>query len=141
MKDGERPSRPTDREETLEEIFVGDGEMARLMRAKDWSKTPLGAPQTWPNALKVALRLLLTSRFEMWLGWGPEIAFFYNDAYRPTLADKHPASLGMPAQELWAEIWPDVGPLMRKVYDNGEATWNPRRSSTGAAICTAWRRC
>jgi len=124
MKDGERPSRPTDREETLEEIFVGDGEMARLMRAKDWSKTPLGAPQTWPNALKVALRLLLTSRFEMWLGWGPEIAFFYNDAYRPTLADKHPASLGMPAQELWAEIWPDVGPLMRKVYDNGEATWN-----------------
>jgi len=124
MRDGETSAKPSASADRLGDIFVGDGEMARLMRAKDWSATPLGPPPAWPNALKVALRLLLTSRFEMWLGWGPDIAFFYNDAYRPTLGDKHPASLGMPAQELWAEIWPDVGPLMREVYDNAEATWN-----------------
>ena len=124
MRDGETSARPSASADRLGDIFVGDGEMARLMRAKDWSATPLGPPEAWPNALKVALRLLLTSRFEMWLGWGPDIAFFYNDAYRPTLGDKHPASLGTPAQELWAEIWADVGPLMRGVYDDGEATWN-----------------
>ncbi|WP_224372384.1 hypothetical protein [Hyalangium versicolor] len=67
-------------QEPSADIFVGDGEMARLMRAHDWASTSLGRPETWPNALKVALRLLLTSRFEMWLGWGPDIHFFYNDA-------------------------------------------------------------
>src|SRR4051812_31165843 len=85
------------------DVFVGDGEMARLMRAHDWSATALGSPEHWPNALKVAVRLLLTSRFEMWLGWGPEINFLYNDAYRPTLGEKHPKSLAMPTKVLWAE--------------------------------------
>ncbi|RYD76569.1 MAG: hypothetical protein EOP84_16695, partial [Verrucomicrobiaceae bacterium] len=66
------------------DVFVGDGEMAQLMRAHNWENTSLGAPQNWPSSLKTALRLLLTSRFEMWLGWGPDINFFYNDAYRPT---------------------------------------------------------
>lgn len=95
-----------------------------MMRAQDWAATPLGPPENWPNGLKVALRLMLTSRFEMWLGWGNDLAFFYNDAYRPTLSDKHPKSLGAPAAELWSEIWDDVGPLMMRVLEKGESTWN-----------------
>jgi signal transduction histidine kinase len=106
------------------DIFVGDGEMARLMRAHDWSATSLGTPETWPNALKVALRLLLTSRFEMWLGWGPDINFFYNDAYQPTLGIKHPKSLATPTQILWAEIWDDIKDRLATVYEKGEATWD-----------------
>lgn len=106
------------------DIFVGDGEMARLMRSHDWAATPLGTPDTWPNTLKVAIRLLLTSRFEMWMGWGPDIAFFYNDAYRPTLGAKHPRSLAMPTRELWQEIWTDVQPRLQAVYERGEATWD-----------------
>jgi PAS domain S-box-containing protein len=98
--------------------------MAALMRAKDWTQTSLGPPEQWPQALKVATRILLTSRFEMWLGWGPEIAFLYNDAYRPTLGIKHPDGLAKPTRELWAEIWPDVGPRLRKVYEQGEATFD-----------------
>lgn len=106
------------------EIFIGDGEMANLMRAKDWTQTSLGPPEQWPEALKVAVRILLTSRFEMWLGWGPEIAFLYNDAYRPTLGLKHPDSLAKPTRELWAEIWDDVAPRIRSVYERGEATYD-----------------
>ncbi|MCC2980834.1 PAS domain-containing protein [Sphingomonas sp. IC4-52] len=98
--------------------------MARLMRAHDWSATSLGTPESWPNALKVALRLLLTSRFEMWLGWGPDINFFYNDAYRPTLGIKHPRSLGVPTQVLWAEIWDDIKDRLATVYQTGESTWD-----------------
>ncbi|MEF7613172.1 ATP-binding protein [Aquincola sp. MAHUQ-54] len=105
-------------------IFIGEGEMAQLMKAHDWAATPLGPPAQWPQALKVAIRLLLTSRFEMWLGWGPDVAFFYNDAYRPTLGDKHPRSLAMPTRDLWAEIWPDIEPRLRAVYERGEATWD-----------------
>ncbi|GJE16330.1 Sensor histidine kinase RcsC [Methylobacterium marchantiae] len=106
------------------EIFVGGSEMAALMRAKDWTRTPLGPPESWPEALKVALRILLTSRFEMWLGWGPDIAFFYNDAYRPTLGLKHPDSLAKPTKILWAEIWDDIEARIRSVYEDGEATWD-----------------
>ncbi len=107
-----------------EDIFVGDSEMARLMQAHDWAATPLGPPDGWPETLKVALRLLLTSRFEMWLGWGEDVAFFYNDAYRPTLGNKHPHALGMPTRILWAEIWPQIEGRIRSVYEKGEATWD-----------------
>lgn len=106
------------------EIFVGDSEMAALMRSKDWSATPLGPPESWPEALKVALRILLTSRFEMWLGWGPDIVVFYNDAYRPTLGIKHPDALGKPMKRLWSEVWDDVEDRVRAVYERGEATWD-----------------
>lgn len=106
------------------DVFVGDSEMAKMMRDHDWASTPLGPPDRWPEGLKVALRLLLTSKFEMWLGWGDDIAFFYNDAYRPTLGAKHPKSLGAPAAKLWAEIWPDIAPRIQKVYQEGESTWD-----------------
>jgi signal transduction histidine kinase len=110
--------------ERYREIFVGDGEMAQLMRDHDWPNTSLGAPESWPESLKVALRLLLTSRFEMWLGWGPDINFFYNDAYRPTLGKKHPNALAVPTKILWAEIWDDVKDRLATVYDTGQATWD-----------------
>ena len=98
--------------------------MAQLMRRHDWAATPLGPPEHWPESLKVALRILLTSRFEMWLGWGPDIAFFYNDAYRPTLGIKHPAALAQPTRVLWAEIWDDIKGRLQTVYEKGESTWD-----------------
>lgn len=110
--------------ERYREIFVGDSEMAQMMRQHDWSQTSLGPPDGWPEALKVALRLLLTSRFEMWLGWGPDINFFYNDAYRPTLGKKHPNALAVPTKVLWAEIWDDVKGRLSTVYETGQATWD-----------------
>ena len=106
------------------DIFVGDSEMARLMRAHDWSATPLGPASGWASSLKVALGLLLTSRFEMWLGWGEDIAFFYNDAYRPTLGGKHPHALGTPVRLVYPEIWDDVRDRMRSVYEHGASTWD-----------------
>ncbi|MBF9264100.1 PAS domain-containing protein, partial [Acidovorax cattleyae] len=105
-------------------IFIGQSEMARHMRQHDWDATPLGPPEHWPQGLKAALRILLTSRFEMWVGWGPDIAFFYNDAYRPTLGIKHPHALARPTAEVWAEIWDDVKDRMHAVYQRGESTWD-----------------
>jgi signal transduction histidine kinase len=65
------------------------------------------------------------SRFSMWMGWGPELSIFYNDAYRrDTLGVKHPWALGRPAREVWAEIWDDIGPRISRVLDTGEATWD-----------------
>ncbi len=110
--------------ERYADIFVGQSEMAALMRRHDWAATPLGPPEHWPPALKLALRILLTSRFEMWLGWGPDICIFYNDAYRPTLGRKHPQALAQPCHVVWAEIWHDVKDRMVSVYRDGESTWD-----------------
>jgi len=92
-------------------LFTGGGELGRAMAAHDWSATPLGTPDTWPVELRSVVRILLTSRFSMWMAWGPELTMFYNDAYRrDTLRTKHPWALGHPAREVWAEIWDDIGP-------------------------------
>jgi len=107
----------------LEAVFPGDSQMARMMRATDWSATSLGNPDEWPDALKIPLRMLLTSRFEMWLGWGPDLTFFYNDAYIPTLGVKHPSSLGQPFREVWREVYADVAAQVEQVAAGG-STWN-----------------
>jgi PAS domain S-box-containing protein len=110
-------------DDPLTSIFPGDSVMARQMRAHDWSATPLGDPRHWPDGLKIPLRMLLTSRFEMWLGWGDDLCFFYNDAYIPTLGIKHPDSLGKPFHRVWAEVYDDVADQVVRVR-GGEATWN-----------------
>jgi len=103
----------------------GGGALGQLVRAFDWSKTPLGAIEEWPQSLKTIVRTLLTSRFAMWMSWGQELTFLYNDDYaRMTLGKKHPWALGKPSQVVWKEIWDDIGPRIRRVLDTGEATWD-----------------
>ncbi len=98
--------------------------MSALMRAHDWASTSLGPPETWPEGLKVPLRMMLTSRFEMWLGWGEDLSFFYNDAYRPTLGAKHPQALGRPMAEVWREVFEAVRDRIETVMQQGRATWD-----------------
>ncbi len=81
--------------------------------------------ETWPDRLKNTVRILLTSRFPMWMAWGPELTFLYNDSYaRTTLGKKHPWALGKPASEVWREIWKDIGPRIQRVMETGEASWD-----------------
>ena len=99
-------------------------QMHRLVEDFDWAATPLGPAAAWPDSLKAVVRILLTSRFPMWMAWGPDLTFLYNDAYcRTTLGTKHPWALGKPAAQVWHEIWKDIGPLIQQVMETGEATW------------------
>ena len=105
--------------------FDTGGELGALIRAKDWASTPLGPIETWPRSLTIGLRIMLTSRYAMWVGWGPELFFFYNDAYRHmSLGDKHPWALGCPAREVWSEIWEDIRSRADVVLQTGAATWD-----------------
>ena len=107
--------------------FDGDTEMAQLMRGFDWSRSPLGEPASWPESLRTAVNIVLTSRFAMWMGWGDELTFLYNDAYaQMTLGAKHPWALGRPAREVWAEAWPELSPRVEHVLRTGTATWDER---------------
>ncbi|MCW5625562.1 MAG: response regulator, partial [Burkholderiales bacterium] len=101
----------------------GGGELGALMRAHDWTRTPLGPPDGWPRSLKTAVRILLTSRQPFWLGWGPQLTYLYNDAYRSIIGGKHPTALGQPFSEVWSEIWDVVGPMADTVMTHDEGTY------------------
>ena len=93
--------------------FLADGgEMGALMRAHDWMASPLGRPETWPQSLRSIVGLLLGSKFPMFVAWGPELGFLYNAPYAEILGAKHPAALGARFYDIWAEIWPDISPLI-----------------------------
>ncbi len=102
----------------------GGGEMGERMRALDWTRTPLGPPDGWPRSLQTVLRMMLDSRYAMWLAWGPEMTFFCNDAYLPTLGLKREWALGARADRVWAEVWDAAYSRIRHVLTTGEATWD-----------------
>jgi PAS domain S-box-containing protein len=106
-------------------LFDDPSEMAAVMSRWDWDEYAVGPPSQWPAALRTIVRVMLSSRFAMWMGWGPELTFFYNDRYRrDTLGIKHPWALGRGAREVWAEIWDDIGPRIEHVLNTGTATWD-----------------
>ncbi|EYF03192.1 ATP-binding protein [Chondromyces apiculatus] len=118
-------SQARSKEALLARTFPGNGEMATLMRAFDWSTTPVGPVERWPESLRTAVSICLASRFPIELWWGPQYARLYNDAYRPILgASKHPQYLGRPGRECWAELWDVIGPMLDGVRTTGEATWS-----------------
>ena len=105
------------------DFLSGGGELGALMRVLDWSKTPLGPVEHWPQSLKTTVSILVNSAYPMFLAWGPKLAFLYNDGYRPIFGDKHPGALGRPFAEVWAEIWEDIRPLVEQAL-SGERTWS-----------------
>jgi len=104
-------------------FLLGGGEMGVLIRGFDWTQTSLGAPERWPQSLKTAIRIMLTSRQPIWVGWGPELLFFYNDAYKSIIGGKHPHALGQPTSVVWREIWNDIGPLLDTALAGVEGTF------------------
>jgi hypothetical protein len=87
----------TQQQPAVEQIFAGNSEMASLMRSLDWSKTPLGAVETWTQSLRSALSICLNSRFPIAIYWGQDFLLLYNDAWRPIVGDKHSWALGRQA--------------------------------------------
>jgi signal transduction histidine kinase/DNA-binding response OmpR family regulator len=103
--------------------LAGGGELGALMRAYDWRSSPLGPPASWPQSLKTAVRIMLTSRQPMWLGWGPELTYLYNDAYRSIIGGKHPWALGQPVEEVWRELRDQIGPMLATAMGGVEGTY------------------
>src|SRR6202140_4334605 len=110
---------------TSADFLAGGGEMGALTRAHDWSATPLGKPEAWPQSLRTAVRMRLNTNHPMFIWWGPDLIQFYNDAYRQTMGpERHPSALGQRARECWKEIWPIIGPQIEQVMSGGGATWH-----------------
>ncbi len=104
--------------------LVGGGTMGDLVRAKDWSETPLGPLSGWPQSLRSAISICLGSRFPIVIYWGAEFVVLYNDAYAEILGSKHPQALGRRCRDVWAEIWDVIEPMLQSVVATSEATWS-----------------
>jgi signal transduction histidine kinase/response regulator of citrate/malate metabolism len=104
--------------------LTGGGELGQLIRGYDWSKTPLGPKESWPQSLRSAVSILLPSKAQIAMFWGPDLITLYNDAYRPVLGKKHPSALGLPVREVWSELWETgLRTLFEGVLNTGEAFW------------------
>ena len=99
----------------------GGGHTGALMRAIDWSTTPLGPIEAWPQSLQTSVSTCLNCSFPILIWWGPDLVKLYNDAYAEILAAKHPWALGAPGRTVWPEIWDTIGPMLDRVMRQGEA--------------------
>lgn len=113
----------TDTIESTEQFLLGGGEMGKLIRSMDWSKTPLGAIETWPQSLRTSVSLCLSSSFPILIAWGPEKIQIYNDSYRPICGAKHPASMGMNFRICWETALEVVGDAFTRTEQEGEGTY------------------
>ncbi|EJL34693.1 PAS domain S-box [Caulobacter sp. AP07] len=91
------------------DFLSGGGEMAELIAASDWSQTPLGPIESWPQSLRTTVSLCLASNFPINIIWGPHYNQIYNDGYRVMCGAAHPQSLGEPYDVTWASAWPAIG--------------------------------
>ena len=104
--------------------IAGGGEMGKLIRGTDWSSTQLGPIESWPQSLRSAVSILLPSKAQIAMFWGPDLITLYNDAYRPVLGKKHPYALGLPGRKVWSELWETgLRDLFEGVLRTGEAFW------------------
>ncbi len=108
---------------TAPDFLASGGEMGAQMRAFDWASTVLGPPEDWPRSLKTAVRIMLTSRQPIWIGWGRDLIYLYNDAYKSIIGGKHPWALGRPTSVVWREIWGDIGPMLATAMTGDEGTY------------------
>ena len=98
-------------------------EMGQAIHDFDWASTSLGPIVDWPDGLRLAVSVCLSSRFPMLVAWGPDLIKIYNDGYRPMLGTrKHPGALGSAARMVWPEIWEHIGPLFESVMATGVPT-------------------
>jgi PAS domain-containing protein len=108
---------------TIPSFLQAAGGMGAQIARFRWEWHPLGPLELWPQSLKTAVSLILNSRHPMWVGWGRQMWFLYNDAYLNVLGlAKHPGALGRPASDVWAEIWDVCRPLANNVLLYGEAS-------------------
>ena len=93
-------------------FLAGGGKMGELIRTKDWSKTVLGDPETWPPSLCTMVAVMLSNPFGMYIAWGDNYTQLYNDGYLSILGSaKHPDALGISAEQTFSEIWDIIGPM------------------------------
>ena len=99
--DANLPSSSGKIKQTSTDWLVSGSEVGNLIRSLDWSVTPLGPRDAWPQSLRTLVNLVIASSYPMAVLWGSELLFIYNDAYKVIIFDNHPQALGRSVHEIW----------------------------------------
>jgi PAS domain S-box-containing protein len=116
------------------------GEAAALIAGLGQHNFPLGAFAEWPPALRTAVNMMLASRFPMFIAWGPDLPYLYNDACIPIIGARHPQAFGRPFREVWPDVWDNLSPLLARALA-GEASYHenlPLTLARGSGPEPAW---
>src|ERR1700733_15100420 len=115
---------PLKTERIHKNLIQGKSQMADLIRAHDWSSTPLGGVEDWSEGPLSSVNLMLACAFPSLVFWGEELVQLYNDAFIPLLSERHPSGLGQTARECWSDAWQIVGPNLKRVINEGETVFH-----------------
>jgi len=85
---------------TAKAAAIAGSDMAAAISGFNWACTSLGPTEQWPQSLKSAVRLMLGSRYPMFIWWGRDLTAFYNDAYVDVLGPRHPQPRAKRARDL-----------------------------------------
>ena len=120
--------------------LVGGGEMAKLIKAKDWARTPLGAIAAWPQSLRTTVSLVQASSAPISLAWGAGHTQIYNDGYRPICGARHPTAMGQDFRECWASMLPVLGEAYAAGWSGRSAYLENQRMflDRGGGLEEAW---
>ena len=111
--------------DSVHDFLAGGGPTGAYLRTVDWQRTRVGVPENWSQALRTTVRLIMNTNHPMYIFWGETGTCFYNQAYSQSIGpERHPSSLGREARDVWAEIWPIIGPQIDQVMAGGGATWH-----------------
>jgi PAS domain S-box-containing protein len=113
----------SDRRRGLADRFRGqDGQIKEFILTKDWSKTPLGAMEHWPESLNFAVNLCLNSKLPIAIWWGEHLVSIYNDSFRDLFHLKPPENLGTNSVDVWPGFSQDMGSSLHRVLEEGTPT-------------------
>ena len=108
---------------TAANLFQRGGELGAILRSYNWAASPLGPVAGWPRSLVLSIRIMLNSRQPIWIGWGEDLIFFYNDPYKSIIGGRHPVAFGLPAREVWPDIWQEIGPMLDTAMSGDVGTY------------------
>jgi len=98
------------------------GEMGEAIARFAWHETPLGELEVWPQSMRSAVNIMLEAGAAAAFIHGLDYRMLYNDYYRDIIPDRHPAALGRPASEVFADVWTKVEPLFARAFGGDAVT-------------------
>ena len=105
------------------DLFFDGGETGQMIRSIDWSHTPIGDSDAWPQNLRSAVNIILNTPLAMCIFWGKNFTQLYNDSFGVILGDlKHPHAMGNSAGHTFKEVWHIIEPLVREAMGGNPST-------------------
>lgn len=97
----------------------------RMVKSYPWETTNLGHISLWTETLRQIVLSMMANPTPQILLWGSSWTMIYNEACGPLLGQKHPASLGDKAANVWQEAMVFLDPIISGVMSTATGVQLP----------------